>query len=331
MLFTRLSVLLGGGLSLLAALRLLALEKDEKTAALCRRLLTALGRGFSLHEAMALEPERFGSTAPVLVEAGEKSGQLPAVLGQLAAYYKEQARWKEALGQALLYPLFLLGASCLLLLFFLLYVLPALAKTYKAMGAKLSPDMMWALAAADGLTFYGLPLAAALAAAAVFLFSSERRKAKVAETLPFIKELRRQFSEERTCRLLALLLKSGIGLSEALDLAAGALGESGHRRGLAAFKWGLARGMSIEEGAELTGSLLSPLTKELLRAGVAGGSLTEMLEEAAALVGEELTARLQRCRELLAPCFLLVTALLIALVLCLMLRPLFSLFTLLPA
>ncbi len=328
--FRRLSVLLTGGLSLLTSLRLLASGEDGETAALCSRLLAALGRGVSLSRAMALEAGYFDFTALTLVEAGERSGQLATVLEQLAAYYREQAALKASLGQALLYPLFLLAASCLLSFFFLLYVLPALAKTYAAMGAQPTPELAAALALAAWLADYGYLVLGGLLLALPLLGAGKARFSRLLERLPYLRGLRRQLLEERFCRLLALLLKSGISLGEAIGLAAEALGRSRYRQGLAAFSWGLGRGMSIEQGAELAKPLLSPLTRELVRAGAASGSLTEMLEEAAALAGQELAARLRRCQELLAPCLLLATALIIALVLCFMLRPLFSLFTVLP-
>lgn len=328
--FKRLSVLLGGGLPLLSCLQLLQKGGNRTVGGLCLRLERSLRRGLSLAQAMAAETDFFSPLAVALTAAGERSGALAGVWRELAQFYAKREEARQQLLQALLYPSFLLGAALLLLLFFLLYVLPALAQGYGALGTAPDAELASALALAVWLETHGAAILAGvgllLAAAA---FWRQRLELYLCR-LPYVRGLHSSLLENRFCKLLALLLRSGVALTEAVPLAAQVLTEPSVRQAALLFAQALQRGMEIGRAAKLAVKLFSPLTQELIAAGAASGSLAVMLDEAAELGGQELAHKLQRLREAAGPLLLFLASALAAAVLCSMLRPLFNVFTALP-
>jgi general secretion pathway protein F len=71
------------------------------------------------------------------IEAGERSGHLDAVLDQLADYLEGQARLRESLTSALLYPSLVVVLAFLVAVGLMGFVLPMLSGLFKESGASL--------------------------------------------------------------------------------------------------------------------------------------------------------------------------------------------------
>lgn len=112
--FRRLGLLLQGGLPILRALRALEGHSSPAVKELCRELDHALGRGFSLSQALRQQEKQVGKLAGPLAAAGENSGQLPLVFQQLAVFYQKKRENQKAVLQACLYPALVLGLSLVL-------------------------------------------------------------------------------------------------------------------------------------------------------------------------------------------------------------------------
>ena len=165
----QLALILQSGLPLLAAMELLRQRLDKKLHLVCLHLYQLLRHGSSLAEAMAKEQALFPDLTVQLVRAGEVSGELGAVLEELADYYQQQRELRSFVLKAALYPLFLLAAAMGVLLFFLLYVLPMLASVYEGMHMQPTASMELLLAVHHFLLAQPLLLVALLGVVAVAL------------------------------------------------------------------------------------------------------------------------------------------------------------------
>ena len=77
-----------------------------------------------------------------LIRVGEASGSLDQVLEVLADERSRTEALKRRLGDAIRYPLFVLGAAGCVLLFFLTFVLPQFASVLQDFGAKVDPFIL---------------------------------------------------------------------------------------------------------------------------------------------------------------------------------------------
>ncbi len=311
-------------------MELLQQRVDKRMAALCYRLQQRLYRGSSLAQAMEQERDFFPELAVSLVAAGEESGELGKALEELAAYYTRQAELKRFVIKTALYPAFLLTAALLVALFFLLYVLPALASAYASM--QLKPRGTLALLLQAGEFLQSSPGAACAGAVLLALGIGAglrllfRRLAQHPQAGNFYQIL----NEVRFCKLLALLLDSGISITKAVMLISSTMEQQFYRRQLALLQNRLEQGTDISIAFSGADMLFSPLTMDLLRVGAATGCLPQMLREAAAIGEQDLQEKLARLKEYLAPALLLLAALMVAVVVCAVVGPLLEMVSALP-
>lgn len=327
--YRQLAVILRSGLPLLNALQLLQKHGSAKQMLLCYRLQQRLRRGSSLAQALATEADCCTQLAVTLVAVGEESGELATLLEQLADYYSRQLKLRRFVQRAVTYPAFLLLASFCVLLLFLLYILPVLADTYSAMGVLPMGTLALLLTLKDALLQQPLAALALTAGVAAALFAGTQ-----AAALFLRSRLSGNFHglllEVRFCRLLALLLESGVGITRAVAIVTDTMDDEQYAGQLRLLNSRLKRGISIEQAAGGAKELFSPLMLELVCVGASTGYLPQMLQEAVTAGEQRLQQQLGRLQELLVPLLLLVAAIIIAGIVCIVIGPLFEMLSAMP-
>lgn len=323
--YKQLALILGSGLSLLQGLELMEKRADKNLTNVCAELRISLIKGHSLAEAMQEQGRFFSQLAVALTIVGEESGHLSEVLRELSDYYGKQEELKAVIIKASLYPVFLLSFSTIILCFFIVFVLPILGNAYLALQVQPTGILSMLLMLQDmeavnvELLFF---IISAIIVIAVYKIKSIK---EFVLSIPPICNVYHMLLELRFCKLLALMLSSGIDITRAVDLCSAALGDKNSRLRVQLFKRYLQRGMDIGKAAGGCRMFFSPMTIELITVGAATGYLPEMLEEAAKLCERDLYAKLDKLRELLAPCLLLIASLVIGTVVCSVIEPLFGL------
>ena len=326
--YRQLAVILRSGLPLLNALQLLQKHGSAKQMLLCYRLQQRLRRGSSLAQALAAEADCCTQLAVTLVAVGEESGELATLLEQLADYYSRQLKLRRFVQRAVTYPAFLLLASFCVLLLFLLYILPVLADTYSAMGVLPMGTLALLLTLKDALLQQ--PLAALAAGVAAALFLLGRRLLRCFLRSRLSGNFHGLLLEVRFCRLLALLLESGVGITRAVAIVTDTMDDEQYAGQLRLLNSRLKRGIAIEQAAGGAKELFSPLMLELVCVGASTGYLPQMLQEAVTAGEQRLQQQLGRLQELLVPLLLLVAAIIIAGIVCIVIGPLFEMLSAMP-
>ena len=326
----QLHLILASGVSILKGISILERRVDKATVNVCKRLLLDLQNGRTLAQAMRKNPEFFSELISTLTEAGERSGELQNVLESLVLYYSRHKELQSFFVKSLIYPLFLLLAGLCVLLFFLLYVLPILATAYTAMQAKPNALMNCILQISNFLKNYYVPVLALILTLGYAFYKSLPSITKLILKIAWCKTSYNLFLEARFCKLLAILLSSGINITDAVSIAGNTITAPHMLAKLQLWKVYLQKGMEISMAIDRSLELFSPLTKELLTVGAVTGYLPQMLDEAGKIAEEDLRERLAKVRELLAPTLLLIVAVLTAGIICTVMAPMFDLFTAIP-
>lgn len=266
--------------------------------------LVRLREGSTLAEALRAA----GSFPPVytaMVQAGEVSGSLGEQIGKLGAMLDRAARLREQLISALIYPALLVLVAFSAVILLLTYVVPQFEPLFE--GAKTLPFMTRAvLAASDLLREWGQVAGILLCTAVLGLAALARRPAMARRlddlrlALPVVGPLLLLAASARWMRVLAVLLKGGVPLPQALDLVAPVAGYRRLQAMLAAVKTG------IKDGKGLTASLppgapLPDLATQLLKVGEQGGRLEDSLGHLADLYDSRLETRLKRLLAIFEP------------------------------
>lgn len=317
--YRQLAVILRSGLPLLNALQLLQKHGSAKQMLLCYRLQQRLRRGSSLAQALAAEADCCTQLAVTLVAVGEESGELAMLLEQLADYYSRQLKLRRFVQRAVTYPAFLLLASFCVLLLFLLYILPVLAGTLALL-----------LTLKDTLLQQPLAALALTAGVAATLFLLGRRLLRCFLRSRLSGNFHGLLLEVRFCRLLALLLESGVGITRAVAIVTDTMDDEQYAGQLRLLNSRLKRGIAIEQAAGGAKELFSPLMLELVCVGASTGYLPQMLQEAVTAGEQRLQQQLGRLQELLVPLLLLVAAIIIAGIVCIVIGPLLEMLSAMP-
>src|SRR5260370_14669936 len=159
-----------------------------------------------------------------LIRVGEASCSLDQVLEVLADERTRTEALKRRLGDAIRYPLFVLGAAGCVLLFFLTFVLPQFASVLQDFGAKVDPFILGFLNFSTCLRANSdavLAILAAVVAGSWLLLRQESVRCRSTNTLtrlPVIREVMKFYRTSLFCRNLGLLLGSGVNLTTTLRI-----------------------------------------------------------------------------------------------------------------
>ncbi|MDB5578054.1 MAG: type secretion system family protein [Bradyrhizobium sp.] len=295
--FTRdLALLLRAGARINDGLELLAADRDfGRLRPVVADIRSRVVAGESFAESLARHEALFPAMYVALIRVGEASGSLDQVLEVLADERSRNEALKRRLGDAIRYPLFVLGAAGCVLLFFLTFVLPQFASVLTDFGAKVDPIILTFLnfstvmrANSDAVLAI---LAAAIAGSWLLLRQEGVRRGLTNRLtrLPAIRQVMMYYRTSLFCRNLGVLLGSGVNLTTTLRILVDMMSTAGP---VAVWTDAADR---VRHGAKLSDALsdtnaLPAMAVRMLRLGDETGQLPML----AGRVAEFYEAKLQR-------------------------------------
>ncbi|MCC8090590.1 MAG: type II secretion system F family protein [Oscillospiraceae bacterium] len=310
--------ILRAGVPVSEAFSLLARQTESRAlAAVLRMVHSDLETGRALADAMRRHPAVFSEMFVSLAAAGEASGTLENTFRQMARYFETSSGARSELRRLMIYPCFLFAVMLAVLAVMMLQIIPSFLQTFDELNVELPALTRVVVAAGEWLGdwCWALGAGAALAVIAAVLFrrteNGRRCFDAAACRLPFLGALTVRAAVAAFCRTLSLLLASGLTLLDALELAAGSMGnvcfaEAVRRvRGLVAEGWPL--GASLREVR-----LFPPVVSGLAGVGEESGDLAGMLEKLADYYDAEVRNTTHKLLALLEPASILFMAVLVA-------------------
>jgi type IV pilus assembly protein PilC len=292
--------------------------------------------GKLLSEALAAHPDVFDRVFIALVRAAEKSDQMETVFARLESSLKQQDELQAEFTRLLIYPSLAAVAVFAAAAVLLFYLTPKLALLVASLNLPM-PAATRALVASSELARSHLPWllpAAALIGAGLVL--APRHSPALAERLdafwlrlPALGTALRKRILARVTGLLALLLQSGVGLLDALQVCAESADNLTVKRKL------LNAGQLIAGGGGVSDSLgrqalFPPLVLRMVHTGESNGALAEALENVAWFFERDSRETLTRALKLLEPGLAALLGLLLALLLLAVFLPIYQIIGELP-
>jgi len=286
--------------------------------------------GTALSDAFADHGDLFPRVYTASLLAGERSGNLDAVLRRYVVYEKVLDTVRRKAISALIYPALLIALAIGLIGIIVLNVVPAFSDFYASFDAEL-PLSTRVILAISNIAKQQFPLivtALALAAAAFTAWirrpGQRARFDHVVLTIPFIGETVRKFTTAQMARTLATLLGGGIPLVNSLEVTARSVGN----RHMANELDGVTQ--KVREGQGLAASLAAravvpDVALKMIEVGESTGSLQDMLGSLADFYDEEVDTSVGRFVTLIEPALLVVMGLVIAVLVLALYMPLFQL------
>jgi general secretion pathway protein F len=314
-----LAALLPVGMPLAQALNAASGVASGDVRAALQEVRARVERGDTLSTALAEHRNLFSPLYVGLVRAGERSGDLDAAFGRLAAQLERDEALRGKILSASIYPMLLATAGSVAVTVLLFFVLPRFVTLLEGSGAKLPRSTATLLAFSAALhrlwpVLLLIPLAiAAFAAWATNTDEGRRTWSTIMLGLPGVRTLRRYALAGRFARLVGVLLGGGAPLLTALDDTIESIGDPLARDDTIRIRTKVREGSSLR-AAVAESSLFPPMLAQLIGVGEDAGQLRVFLTKSADIFEERTERATQRLATFLEPAMIVMFGAIVAFV-----------------
>lgn len=312
-----LSTLLNAGVPLDRALSI-ASELTERPGfrVILTDVLRVLKGGKSLADSLATHPEYFSDLYTNMVRAGEASGSLAQVFEQLAEFERTRDDLRGYIIGSMIYPslLALVGAASVIVL--LTFVVPRFASVFQDGHLKMPLPTKIMIETSNVLKQYGPMALAALAAAAIALYTYVRTVPGrlwwdgFRLRIPVLGDALRKAETARFARAMSTLVANSVPLVQCISIAGAILNNRRIAGSLTAVATGVKRGEGIANPIRKTGQF-PPLAAHLLTVGEETGKLDQMFARMADIYDTDTRAAIKRFTALFEPLIILVMGIMV--------------------
>ncbi len=326
----QLASLLKAGVPILKAVSIISEQSESlKLKGLLEKIHSGIKEGSSFSSVLTNYPGIFSPLYVAMIRAGEDSGSLPEVLFRLADYRRKQEELVSRFRMAMAYPILMAVVGIATIIFMLTFVMPRIMRIFIDMGQEL-PIITQVLIAISRMliqSWYWIVVVL------VFVVVLLRRQSQTALGrlslsifklhLPIFGNLILKSELSRFSRTLELLVKNGIPILRAIDIAIPVLGNEAIKKELKKGYKELEQGNSF--GRSLKSVKLFPVfMSNLILVGEESGRLDDALSEIASVYERDTQEKIQVMSSLLEPAMILVLGLVVGFIVMAMLLPIFE-------
>ena len=305
------AVMVKAGLPISECLQVLAREeRNGFYQGMVENLSRRVQEGQSFSASLGKYPSVFPLLVVRLIHVGEVSGNLDAVLEELAGYLEAAYKAREKLVTLMIYPMILLTVTLLVLLFLLQFILPTFAALFLSLHAELPLPTRLLLGLQAFLHDYGYGLLlgmGVLALGAGSIYRNQRYRWQIDGWLlriPLLGKLLVYSELLRFSRTLALLLSSGIRMDQALLILHETTGNAYLQQLFLRLRSDIQKGGTLAASLEQR-EIFPAVMMNLLATGELTGELEMILEKMADFCRGEADTLSERLRALLEPAMIL--------------------------
>ncbi len=326
----QLATLLDSGIGILPALRLLSTQSSK--AALrdaLQAIIQDLQQGKAFSPALAEHPLVFPDLYVRTIAVGERTGNLQAVLRQLATYLEREETLLRKLRDAMAYPTLVMIVAVFVVIIILTVALPPMAALFQSFDAELPAPTRALIAISQFVSRYGLYtvfLLLALAAVTAWwgsLPSGRRVRDWLVIRLPLIGPITLEGQWVRFCYTVAALTHAGLTLPEVMELALQTTGNVVVSEALQRVRSALLSGQGLATPMSRD-SLFPPLLTQMVRVGEETGTLEGNLTTLAEFYEERVDRNIRTLTGMVEPALTLVVGGIVAFIALAMVSPMYS-------
>jgi type IV pilus assembly protein PilC len=329
------ATMVGSGLSLLRTLNILAEQTEHPVMA---KAITAIRddveRGSSLSGSMAKHPKVFSQLFVAMVRAGETGGQLDTVLNRVADNFEADYKLRQKVKAAMTYPVVVAGIAVILVTIMLLFVVPTFAEMFTGLGGtlplptailmKLSKAAKWLVPTMIVGAIVGrIAYKRGRAVSADVRYRTDKLKLKI----PIFGDLFQKVALSRFTRTLALLLRAGVPVLQALDIVAATTGNEVLSRAARDVRESVRSGETMAAPLARHG-VFPPMVVQMISVGEDTGALDAMLDKVSDFYDQEVESTTESLTALIEPLMIAVLGGVVGSMIVALYMPMFSIFDL---
>jgi type IV pilus assembly protein PilC len=285
--FTRqMSTMIGSGLPLVEALKILKNQSSTSLKPVIEKILTEVEGGSTLGDAVQNSGGGFTSVYVAMVRAGESAGVLDQVMAKLADALDKQREFKSKTKGAMVYPVIIMIAMVVIASIMMVFVVPKLTAMYKDFGAELPGPTKALMAASDFMINYWYAVIVVLVVSFVFFsnWSKTEVGGLVVEQLtfkiPIWGKLKKDVILTEFARTISVLLAAGIPILDALNIVSNTLGSRVYSAAIQQAAVYVEKGISLAEAITRL-EMFPPILSQMISVGEETGKLDSVLSKLA--------------------------------------------------
>lgn len=310
--------LLQAGIPLAEGIRMVIEQApDKKIESTFRDIREKVNQGSTFGDAVLMHPAYFTELYSNMVKAGESAGSLDQVMVRLSTFLQTQARLKNKVGAALIYPTIMIVVGVVVVTILMTFVVPKVVQLLRSRGEELPLATQILVGLSDFLSNYWLVVMIGILLLSILfqLFVNSERGRLIWDSfklkLPVFGDLMRKQSVARFSITLATLLRSGVPALQAIDVTKRVVDNKVLQNALQEVHTHILEGSDIATPMKLTG-VFPPTVCYMVGVGEQAGNLDEMLERVAETYDEEVDIATQKLTALLEPLIIVVLATVVA-------------------
>ena len=328
--FRQLSVMLSAGVNLIDSIDDLSEgEGNLSLQMILQQVKKDISRGDSLSEALSKHRKVFPFLTISMVKAGEKSGNLDAVLSDLSTYLENNLALRRKVKSATSYPLFIsfffLGA----ITFVTFFLLPRFQDIFSEMEVDL-PLFTRVVLGASSLALRNLPWGLGIAVVLIVSLLAYTRTAAghyhldhFKLKIPLLGKFLQKVALGRFSQTLSTLQRGGVPILSSLEIAGNTSGNLFLNRAIEAVHRGLIKGGLVSEG--LAKNVIFP--KMMVRMVIVGeetGKMEEMLNRVYEAYRDEVEAAIASMSAIIEPILIVIMGVIVGVTVLAIYLPIFK-------
>jgi type IV pilus assembly protein PilC len=324
------ATMLKSGVPMIQALTLLAGQQQSRTFRKdLRKVRTAVENGATLSEALESYPYMFDNLYISMVKAGEASGNLDNILGQLVGYIERAAKIVSQIKSAMTYPTLVILVAILVIWALLAFVVPAMAQNFTDAGNELPGLTVMVMDLSNMVTNNWMEILGffAFAVSGIILWkkseSGEKQFDHLILKIPVIGGVLKKIAVGRFCNTMSSMLNSGVNLLEALTICASSSGNKVIEDFILNVRESVEKGEKFSDPLR-KGSLFPEMVVSMIAVGEETGKIDEMLTKVSDFYEEEVDIAVQAMLSLIEPILIVGIGGIVAVILLAMYLPMFD-------
>lgn len=285
--------------------------------------------GRRLAESMAQRPAVFDRLYCNMVQAGEEAGILEGILNRLAIYLEKSEKIKGQVKGALVYPAVIVFVAILVITGIMIFIIPKFQEFYSSSG-KEPPALTMMVVGLSNLLIHNWYIVVGVIVFGPILFlqwmntpSGRDNFDRFLMKAPLFGEVVRKSSIARLSRTLSTLLSSGVGVLDAIDIAARTAGNIVIEQALLRSKESVSAGRPF--AAPLSKEKVFPdMVVQMIGIGEQSGTMDQMLGKIADFYEDEVENAVKAMTSLIEPLLMVVLGGIIAFIVVAMYLPIFN-------
>ncbi|MGR3173355.1 MAG: type II secretion system F family protein [Candidatus Scalindua sp.] len=269
-------------------------------------IISDIKGGDTLSISMSKHPKVFDKLYVNLINAGEISGALDIVLERLATYREKTQKLKRKIISAMMYPMTVIIASCLILTGIMIFIIPKFATMFEEMGIALPLLTLVIITISNFLiihwySLFGIPIAVFV----IFKLIGKIKRCKlIIDTLkfkmPIFGRLINKSVISRFARTLATLISSGVPILEALNNVKDITGNTAMTKAVNMIHDSIREGESIASPLRES-NICEAMVVNMIEVGEQTGELDKMLVKIADNYDNEIDSIVETLTSMLEP------------------------------